>query len=46
MVFLGVGRSAENVEEKKKTDIGKFEKLKENIEKLRKRKAKSTRKVK
>ena len=46
MVLLGVGRSAENVEEKKKTDIEKFEKLKENIEKLRKRKTKSTRKVK
>ena len=35
MVFLVMGRSSENIEEKKKTDIKKFEKLRENIEKLR-----------
>ena len=44
MVFLVfLGRSAENVEEKKKTEIDKFEKLRENIEKLRESKRNNTR---
>ena len=53
MVFLVMGRSSENIEEKKKTDIKKFEKLRENIEKLREnieklreRKTKNMRKAK
>ena len=46
MVFLNVRRSAESVEEKKKTYIEKFEKLRENIEKLRERKTKNKMKVK
>ena len=43
MVFLVMRRSVESIEEKKKTNIEKFEKLRENIEKLRERKTKNSR---
>ena len=46
MTFLVMEGSAENVDKKKKTDIEKCEKLRANIEKLRERKTKNTRKVK
>ena len=39
-------RNAENIEEKEKTDIDKFEKLRKIIERLRERKTKNARKVK
>ena len=45
MVFWVMGRSAENVEEKKKTYVGKLQKF-QNMEKLTERKTKNTRKVK
>ena len=45
MVFLVMEKSAEKIEEKKKTDIEKLEKLRENIGKLRERKTKNTRKI-
>ena len=39
-------RNAEHIEEKEKTDIDKFEKLRKIIERLRERKTKNARKVK